>query len=66
MRVRTWATEFAGKPPLEGVLANRGLVRGDIDAVDFIVGDETLQPLDLGTDRRKIEHPRLKLQSETL
>src|SRR5579872_287607 len=30
-----------------GVFSDRRFVRGDVDAVDFVVGDEGFQPLDL-------------------
>src|SRR5262252_474313 len=39
-----------GEASLLGVLANCHFVRRDVDAVDFVSGNETLHPLNLRTD----------------
>src|SRR6185437_2156004 len=39
-----------GKAAASGVLPNEGFVRGDVDAVDLVVGDEALDPLDPGPE----------------
>lgn len=36
-----------GKPALVGVLADRLFIRGYVDAVDIVVGDVALDPLNL-------------------
>ena len=42
-----------------GVAANRFLVRRDVDAVDLVVGDVGVQPLDLRSERaERFERPR--------
>ena len=38
------------------MLANEGFVRGDVDAVDLVVGDEALDPLDLRSSTRSTLH----------
>ena len=44
MTVATRLTELAGKPAALGVLTDRRLVLGDVDAVDLVVGDVALLP----------------------
>src|SRR5215510_1116158 len=39
-----------GESPALGVLANQLLARRDVDAVDLVVRDEALHPLDLGAE----------------
>ena len=48
MIYRIAETRFAGKP-LAGVFADHFFIRGDLDTTDLVVGDETFQPLQLGT-----------------
>src|SRR5580704_6888955 len=39
-----------GEAALAGVLADHLFVGRDVDAVDFVVGDVAMKPLDLGTE----------------
>src|SRR5271165_1030537 len=47
---RDLGNSICGEAALAGVFPDQGLVRSDIDAVDFVLGHVAVDPLNLGTE----------------